>query len=89
MVEQVENLRIEPQFHLVIEWKPLGEVEIGPNEIRTANRVAPEISELAVTRSIAAKAGAGAGVYRRNESIGIQPLNCARLRNIRNRIVFV
>ena len=89
MIEDVEELPVDAQLHALGQLEPLGEVQIAPDEIGTAQRVAAEIAELAVLRTVAARARARARIDRRNERIRIQPLDGSRLRDAGNRIVFV
>ena len=44
MIEDVEELHIEAQFHVLADREPLREVEVVPHEIGTAQRIASEIS---------------------------------------------
>ena len=87
MVEDVEELRFEPQLHALGQRKPFRQVEVAPEEIRPAQRVAAEVAELAILRRVAAGAGARARIDGRDEGIGIEPLNRARLRHAGNGIV--
>ena len=50
VIEHVEELPVDAQLHALIQGEPLGEVEIAPGEIGTAQGVAAQISELAVLR---------------------------------------
>ena len=50
MVEDVEELSVESQLHPLAQRKPLGDVEVAPEEVGAAQSVAAEISELAVLR---------------------------------------
>src|SRR5271165_3072118 len=84
MVEHVEELSVESQFHTLGDRKPFREVEITPEESGTAQRVAGEISELAGLRAIASVAGSGCGIDRRDERIWIEPLDGAGLSNSGN-----
>src|SRR5271166_4062080 len=79
MVEEVEGLSLDAQLHMFRQLEPLGEIEIAPNEIGTAQRVSAEIAELARGRAVAAGAGAGARIHRRNEGVRVEPLNGSRL----------
>jgi len=55
----------------------------------TAKCVAAEIAELTVLASIRAVARASAGVHCRYKGIGIEPLDCAGLRDAGNGFVFI
>ena len=79
MIEHIEELRVQAQSHVLVQRKPFGEIEIAPEEIGTAQRVAAEISELAILHRIPAVARSGAGIDRGNKSVGVQPLNRPRL----------
>ena len=54
MVEDVEELRFEPQLHAFAQGKPFRKIKIAPEEIRTAQSVAAERSELTILRTVAA-----------------------------------
>jgi hypothetical protein len=72
MIEHIEELRFDAKLELLIERKPLRQVKIAPDEIRTAQGVAAQIAELAVLRSIAAHASARARIdyrYERNTDL--------------------
>lgn len=77
MAEQVEELRIEPQLYLLAQTRPLGEKEVASEELRTAQRIAAQSSELAVLRRAAALASASTstGIDYRNERVRVRPLN--------------
>ncbi len=89
MVEYIEELDVEPQLHVLGQGKPLREVEVTPRKIGTAQRVTPEVSELAILGAVASKACPSARIDGRDKGIGIEPLNCARLCDARNGIVFI
>ena len=64
MIEDVKELRIKAQLHVLADWEPLREVEVVPHEIGAAQRIASEISELTVLRSIPAVARPRARIER-------------------------
>src|SRR5271169_4318702 len=62
MVEDVKELTLNPQLHMLGQVKPFCQVEVTPGEIGTAQGIASEISELAILRAVAAIAGSGGHV---------------------------
>src|SRR5260370_16216055 len=56
MVEYIEELDVETHLHTLGQRKPLREVEVTPDEVGTAQRVAAEVPELTVLGTVAAKA---------------------------------
>ncbi len=89
MVEDVEELRVEAQLHVLGQGKPFREVEVAPDEIGAAQGVAAEVSELAILRAVAAGARARARIHGGDKRVGIEPLDRARLRDAGNGIVVV
>ncbi len=89
VVENIEELRFEPELEAFGQGEPFRQIEIAPEEIRSAQSVAAQISKLAVLRRVSAVAGSRAGINGGDESVGIEPLNRAGLRHAGNRIVFV
>lgn len=89
MVEEVKELPVNPQFDALAEREILGQVEIAPGEVRSSQRVAPQVSELTILRGITAHASARAWIYSRYESIRVQPLFRARLRDPIDGIAFI
>ena len=71
MIENVEKLRVQPQFYTLPHSKPLREIEIAPEKIRTAQVVAAESSELAILRSIATVAGSVLGSTVDTKALGL------------------
>jgi hypothetical protein len=57
VIEEIEKLSIESQFHVLGHREPLGQVQVAPEEVGAAQSVAAEISELAVLMVVAPKAG--------------------------------
>src|ERR1700733_14897241 len=84
VVEDVEELRIDAELHVVSDREPLSQIEIAPPEVRPPESVAPQIAELAGFRAVASHARARSGVDRRYESVRIEPLNGSGLRHTRN-----
>ena len=84
MVEHIEELDVEAQLPLLGQRKQFRDVEIAPRKIGTAQSVAAEISKLAIRGTVAAEACASARINRRDKSVGVEPLNGARLRDARN-----
>ena len=68
MVEDVEELDVEAQLPLLGQREPFREVEIAPGEIGAAQRVAAEVSELAIRGAVAAGACARAGIDGRRQT---------------------
>jgi hypothetical protein len=62
MIEEVKELNVESHLYTLVQWKPFGEIEIAPEEIRTAQGVAAKPSKLTSLRAVAAEAGPRAGV---------------------------
>src|SRR5208282_4343888 len=89
MVEDIEKLRLKPQLHMLGQGEPFCQVEVTPEKIRTAQRVAAEVSELAILRVVATITLPGAGIDGRDESVGIEPLKCSWLCDARNRMVVI
>jgi hypothetical protein len=61
-------------------WEPFRQIQVVPKEIRTAQGVAAEVSELAILWAVAAIAGTRTRIHSRDKSIRIQPLKGALLR---------
>src|SRR5208282_2657255 len=89
MVEDVEKLAVQAQLDVLSERKEFGEVEVAPNKLRTSQRVASQIPELAILRTVPAQARARAGVNGGDKGVGIQPLHRARLGHAGNRVMIV
>ena len=89
VIEDIEELRLQPELHVLGQREPFGQIEITPDKIGTAQRVAAEVSELAVLRAVSAVARAGARVDGGDKRIGIEPLNRAGLRHAGNGMVLV
>jgi hypothetical protein len=64
MVEDIKKLTLKTQLHMLAQGKPLCQVEIAPEKIRTAQGIASEVSELAILRTVAAIAGSGGHGFR-------------------------
>jgi len=79
VIENVEELGVQAKSYLLANGEPFGHVKVAPEEVRTAKGIAAKRPELAVLETIAAVAVASAGIDRRYKSIGIEPLNRARL----------
>ena len=54
MVEDIKELTLKPQLHMLGQGKPFCQVEVAPEEIGTAQSIAAEVSELAILRAVAA-----------------------------------
>src|ERR1019366_6871804 len=89
MVQDIEELAVEPQRKAFRQGQPLGHVKVHPEELRTTKHIAPQIADLACLRRVAARAGARARVHGRDEGTGIQPLNRSRLCDTRDRIMAI
>ncbi len=48
VIEHIEELAVDAQLHAFGQREPLGEIEIAPEEIGPAQRIAAQIAELAV-----------------------------------------
>src|ERR1035441_9854579 len=79
VVEDVEELAVDPQLDALGQREPPGEIQIAPDEIEAAQGVAAEIAESAVSRTVSGGTGTGARVDGRSERIGVEPLDGARL----------
>ncbi len=71
MVEDVEELSLQSQFHMLGQRKRLCEIEVVPEEVRTAQGVAAEVSKLAVLRAIVAIALSRARIDGRRKRVWI------------------
>ena len=89
MVEYIEELGVKPQLQLLGQGEQLRKVEVTPCKIGTAQRVTTEVPELTIPGAIASEACPGTRVNGRDKSIGIEPLNRARLCDTWNGIVFI
>jgi len=90
MVKHVEELTVNAQLYAFRQLKPLGQIQVAPEEIRPAQCVPTEVADLAILRTVvAASASARARIDNRNKSIRIEPLDRSRLRDAGNWIVFV
>ena len=56
VVEDIEKLALKPKLCMLGQRKPLCQVEVAPDEIGTAQRIAAGGSELAMLRVVAARA---------------------------------
>ena len=54
MVENIEELPLKPQLHMLAQGKPFCQVEVTPEEIRTTQGITAKVSELAILRAVAA-----------------------------------
>jgi len=79
MIEKVKHLRIDAQLPMLAQRKPLRQIQIAPDKIRSSQRIAPQIAELAALRTVASGARTGTRIDGGNERIRIQPLNRTRL----------
>ena len=89
VVEDVEELGFEAQFHVLAEREELRQVEIAPHKVGAAEGVASQGAKLAGSRGVAAIARAGARIDRGHKRIGIEPLYGARLGDSRNSTVAI
>src|SRR5579884_389398 len=64
MIEEIEKLAVNPQLHALAQRKPLRQVQIAPDEIGPAERIPPQVADLAVRRNVAPGAGAGTRIHR-------------------------
>jgi hypothetical protein len=71
VIEHVEELAVDAQLHVFRQLKPLGQIQVAPEEIGTAQCVPAEIAELAILRAVAAGTGAGAGIDRETNASGL------------------
>ena len=89
MVEDIEELTLDAQVHMLGQGKHLRQIEITPNKIRTSQSIAPQGSELAIPCVVAANAGTRTWVNGGDKSVWVEPLNVALLRNPGDGIVVV
>jgi hypothetical protein len=78
MVEDIKELTLKPQLHMLGQGEPFCQVEVTPEEIGTAQGITAEVSELAILRAVTPGALSCVRINRRNEGIRIEPLNCAQ-----------
>ena len=83
MVEDIKELAFYPELYMLGHREPFCEIKVIPDEIRTAQRIAAEVSELAMLGVVAAEALSGTGINGRDEGIRIEPLDRARLSHAR------
>src|SRR5216684_8445691 len=69
--------------------EPLGQIEVVPEEIRAAQGVAAEGSELASLRAVATIALSGARIDGRHKRVGIEPLTRACLGHVLDCMVLI
>src|SRR5579872_3635341 len=79
MIEEIEELCIKAQGHVLGHGKPLGEIKIVPEETWSAKLVSSAAPELTSGSSVATVASAGAWIDYRYKGVGIKPLNRAGL----------
>ena len=89
MIEHVEELPINAQLHMLRQLKPLGKIQVAPDEIGAAQRISAEVAKLTIRRAVTARTSAGTWIDRGDESIRVEPLDGAGLRDPRDRSVFV
>src|SRR5208282_2686720 len=89
MVEDIEELPLKSQLQMLVEGKPFSQVEVTPEEIGAAQGVAAEVSELAILRAVAARTLPCTRIDRRYKCVRIEPLQRARLRYARNRMMVI
>lgn len=89
MIEDVEELSVDPQSETLGQFEPLCEVKIAPDKGGAAQRIPAEIAELAICRVVSTYASARTGINGRNKRVGVEPLNCSRLGDAGNRIMIV
>ena len=88
-LKTLKNWASSRSFTCSVKRKPFCQIEVAPEEIGTAQGVAAEVAELAILRAVAAIALSRARIDGRHESIGIEPLERARLRDARDWIVLI
>jgi hypothetical protein len=74
MFENIKELPLKPQFHVLAQGKTFCQVEVAPQKIRTTQGIAAEISELAGLRAVAAIALSCTRIDRRYKCVRIKPL---------------
>src|SRR5580658_10514542 len=79
VVEDVEEPTINAQLHTFRQLKPLGQIQVTPDEVGTTQCVPPEIAELAIGWAITACTCAGARIDGRNKRVRVEPLDGSRL----------
>src|ERR1019366_9083027 len=77
VIEHVEELTVDAQLHALRQLKPLGQIQVAPEEIRAAQCIPAEIAELAILRTVAAGTGAGAWIDDGNKRVRVEPLDRA------------
>src|SRR5580700_8073113 len=89
MIEYIEELRIESQFYSLGHWKPLRKIKIAPEELRTTQRIAAEVSKLAIVGGVASVAAACARIDGRDKCIRVEPLHRSGKSDAWNWIVII
>src|SRR5208282_1479221 len=89
MVEDIKELPLKAQLHMLAQGKPFCQVEVAPQEIRATQGITAEVSELAILRAVAAIALPNARIDRRHKCVRIKPLNRSRLSYARNRMMVI
>ena len=89
MVEDIKELTLESQLHMLGQGKPFCQVEVTPEEIGTAQCIAAEGSKLAILRAVAAIALPGTRIDRRYKCVRIEPLERSRRRYTRNGVMLI
>jgi len=87
MIENIKELPLKSQLHVLAKGEPFCQVEVAPEEIRTTQGITAEVSELAILCAVAAIALPCTRIDRRHKCIRIKPLQCSRLRYTRNRMM--
>lgn len=84
MVEQVKELGIKPEADFFRNLESLAYVEVRPFESWRSKGVPSRVTILTVLHASSWEASVRSGIDHGLERIGVQPLNCPRLRYARN-----
>ena len=85
MVEDVEELCVQPNTHSLRDGNLFRQIHLGVGEMRSSDVVAAGVAELAVGGRISTGTCAGTGIDDGSEGIRVEPLAAASLRHARDR----
>ena len=75
MVEDIKELTLKSQFHMLAQGEPFCQVEVAPEEIGTTQGITAEVTELAGLRAVPAGALPCTRIDRRYKCGRIEPLS--------------
>jgi hypothetical protein len=62
VIEDVEELAVDAQLDAFRQLEPLGQIQVTPEEVRTAQCVPAKVTELAILRAVATGTGTDARI---------------------------